>query len=305
MGAIRDRSTGEIYELEVECVIGRAPGCSLRVARPFVSGRHAKLFWDGGGWQLRDLVSRNGTFVDDQRLGPGSCRRLGPGSRIGVGVATSGWDLVDESPPGVLVNSLSEGHQVVVKDGILAIPSCDDPGAMVYRDADGRWVLEKANHSITPISSMQIFELGSGVWRFSCPPDPPQDRNATDSAPARLAQIQLHFLVPPRQEPPQLRLMNGRQTIEVVDCHRLLLTLARKRLADAAAGLSEAALGWTSEDELASEARRWGIALNTEICRIRRQFGRTDVLDPGSIVVRRPRLRHLRIGTGRIVISTI
>jgi hypothetical protein len=302
VGAIKDLLTGEVYHLEREYLIGRAPGCSLCILWSFVSAQHAKLLWGDGCWQVRDLASRNGTFVDERRLPPGSCRPLLRGARIAFGKPASPWELVDESPPDVLVTSLATVRQVVARNGIVAVPSCDDPRAMLYRNGDGRWVLEKPNESITPISAMQTFELGTDVWRFSCPPAAADDgRDAT-----RLAHVQLNLLVSARDEPLQIQVMYGDRTIdlEVAECDRLLLVLARRRLLDAARGVRAAAGGWIYEEDFASEETLRGRSLNSEICRIREQFGRTDVLDPGTIVVRRPRMRQLRIGIDRIAIST-
>jgi hypothetical protein len=305
VGAIKDLLTGDVYHLEVEYLIGRAPGCSLRLLRSFVSAQHARLSWGDGGWQVRDLISRNGTFVDEQRLPPGSSRPLLRGARIAFGTTASRWELVDESPPDVLATSLAAPRQVVARHGLMAIPSCDDPRAMLYRNSDGRWVVEKPNESITPISAMQTFELGAEAWRFSCPPEA-TDGPATDGLSTRLAHIQLNFLVSSRDEPLQVQVAYGNRTIdlEVADCDRLLLALARRRMLDAAQGIGEAAGGWVYEDELAAEPAPRGRGLNADICRIRQQFSRTEVLDPGTIVARRPRTRQLRIGTERIAIST-
>jgi hypothetical protein len=300
-----DLVTGEVHFLEVEYLIGRAPGCSLRLSRTFVSAQHARLSWEGGCWLLRDLISRNGTYVDEHRLPPGSCRPLLRGTRIAFGAATSRWELVDASPPDVLVTSLAAERQVVARHGILAIPSCDDPRAMLYRNSDGRWVVEKPNESITPIAAMQTFALGDDAWRFSCPPEAARGADAADAA-IRMAHVQLNFLVSPHEEPLQVQIAYENRTIdlEIADCDRLLLALARRRLLDSAQGLGAAAGGWVDEEELAAELTLRGLDLNADICRIRRQFGPAEVLDPASIVARRPRTRQLRIGTERIAIST-
>jgi hypothetical protein len=306
VGAIKDLLTGEVFHLEVEYLIGRAAGCSLRVLRSFVSAQHAKVLWCDGGWQVRDLISLNGTFVDQDRLPPGGSRPLLRGAQIAFGSTASPWELVDESPPDVLVTSLTAAQQVVGRRGIVAIPSCDDPRAMLYRNSDGRWVLEKPHQSITPISAMQTFELDADAWRFSCPPDAADDDAGGSRHSTRLAHVQLNLLVSPRDEALQVQVTYGNQTIDlgVADCDRLLLALARRRLLDAVRGLSDAAGGWMYEEELAAQRMPSELSLNAEICRIRREFSRVEVLDPGTIVARRPRTRQLRIGTDRIAIST-
>lgn len=48
--------------------IGRAPGAGLRLDHPSVSRTHAEIGCDGGHWQLRDLGSKNGSFLDGIRV---------------------------------------------------------------------------------------------------------------------------------------------------------------------------------------------------------------------------------------------
>lgn len=48
--------------------IGRAEGCGLRIDHPSISRAHAQLQPVGDGWCLRDLDSKNGSFLDGRRL---------------------------------------------------------------------------------------------------------------------------------------------------------------------------------------------------------------------------------------------
>lgn len=67
-------------------LVGRDPEAHLRLdpeADRGASKRHAELRWEEGAWTLRDLGSRNGTFVNDDRVeGP---VRLAPGDVIRFG----------------------------------------------------------------------------------------------------------------------------------------------------------------------------------------------------------------------------
>ncbi len=66
-----------------EHVLGRDPDVDFFLAFPGVSRRHALLNVSAGRATINDLGSKNGTFVDDQRVeGP---RSLGDGDIIGVG----------------------------------------------------------------------------------------------------------------------------------------------------------------------------------------------------------------------------
>jgi len=48
--------------------VGRGEDCGLRIVHPSVSRLHAELHYRRGGWQLRDLGSKNGSYVEGQRL---------------------------------------------------------------------------------------------------------------------------------------------------------------------------------------------------------------------------------------------
>ena len=48
--------------------IGRAADAALRLDHPSVSRAHAELAFDGAHWELRDLDSKNGSFVDGIRV---------------------------------------------------------------------------------------------------------------------------------------------------------------------------------------------------------------------------------------------
>lgn len=59
--------------------IGRAPECEVRIDDPEVSRRHTRLLQ---GVIVVDLGSRNGTWIEQQRIGEAT--RL-PGARFSIG----------------------------------------------------------------------------------------------------------------------------------------------------------------------------------------------------------------------------
>ncbi len=57
------------YELtEGQMLLGRLMGSSIEVTRPGVSGRHAIIHGRNGEFELEDIGSRNGTFVNQERI---------------------------------------------------------------------------------------------------------------------------------------------------------------------------------------------------------------------------------------------
>jgi hypothetical protein len=89
------------------------------------------------------------------------------------------------------------------------------------------------------------------------------------------------------------------------DRNFLLLTLARRRLVDAAEGVSDAACGWVYQEDLEHDPAMATQQLNVDVFRLRKQFAGLGVTDAANVVERRPRTRQLRIGTGRLAISEI
>ena len=63
--------------------IGRAPTNQIVIKDERCSRSHAELFMSDGRWTLRDLDSRNGTAVGDQRLAGDWALRPGDVIRIG------------------------------------------------------------------------------------------------------------------------------------------------------------------------------------------------------------------------------
>src|SRR4051812_42398476 len=93
MGRLTDTTRGVHLRLPAQTLIGRGRTCHVRIDAPYVSTEHAALRWTGEGWELRDLASRNGTFVGDHRLDIGQRVRIAPGVPIRFGRSTEIWLL--------------------------------------------------------------------------------------------------------------------------------------------------------------------------------------------------------------------
>ena len=52
-----------------EIRIGRAPNSDFVIEDDYVSSQHARIQRNDEGWQIQDLNSTNGTYVDGQRIG--------------------------------------------------------------------------------------------------------------------------------------------------------------------------------------------------------------------------------------------
>jgi pSer/pThr/pTyr-binding forkhead associated (FHA) protein len=87
---------GEMAVRTPECSIGRSHECDLRLACPMVSRRHCELIVRGQELTVRDLNSRNGTFVNGLRV-TGE-RRLLSGDELEMGMSL--WRIEIDSQTG-------------------------------------------------------------------------------------------------------------------------------------------------------------------------------------------------------------
>ena len=68
--AITGPAMGRRYDLELaQYVLGRHPECDIVLESGSVSRQHAKDVRAGTSYQLEDLKSRNGTFINGRLIG--------------------------------------------------------------------------------------------------------------------------------------------------------------------------------------------------------------------------------------------
>ncbi|MFI6579107.1 FHA domain-containing protein [Nocardiopsis sp. NPDC050513] len=64
-------------------LIGRAPDSTLVITDDYASGRHARVYSEGGRWFVEDLNSTNGTYLGQQKLNRPQPITVGQPIRIG------------------------------------------------------------------------------------------------------------------------------------------------------------------------------------------------------------------------------
>jgi predicted component of type VI protein secretion system len=109
-GALRGRR----YPLDPERAfsIGRSPSTDLQVDDPNVSRVHCRIQFHERRWEIQDLKSSNGTFVNGHRverqpLAFGDRIRLG-GLEIEFVAAREDWDSPDVTAPGTQLRMVAE-----------------------------------------------------------------------------------------------------------------------------------------------------------------------------------------------------
>ena len=61
-------ASGKMFKLHPSMTIGRAPVCEIRLEDDGLSRTHARIRCEGGDASIEDLQSRNGTFVNGERI---------------------------------------------------------------------------------------------------------------------------------------------------------------------------------------------------------------------------------------------
>ena len=78
-----DGPVGRVVPLDRPLLIGRRPDCNVILQDDAVSGHHARVTWDTDGWQVEDLESTNGTYVNVRRVSRPTKLKSGDALRIG------------------------------------------------------------------------------------------------------------------------------------------------------------------------------------------------------------------------------
>jgi pSer/pThr/pTyr-binding forkhead associated (FHA) protein len=107
---------GAMLELtRVDVLIGRHSDADVRLPLPDVSRRHCRFLWLDGRWQVLDLHSLNGVFVNDE---PVQQATLQAGDRVRIGGFTFRVELAAAVP---------ETREGVLRDLLRSLPAPGNP----------------------------------------------------------------------------------------------------------------------------------------------------------------------------------
>ncbi len=276
---------------------GRSRAAALQLHGPEVSGQHAIIAWHDGRWTVRDVGSRNGTVVGGALLGVGDVHVLAVGDQVAFGDAECVYGVRSVGPPvpaAVNGTTLIEGD-----DGILAIPSADDPQVLVTQDELGRW-----RSSVDE----RILDDGDDVvhdgitWRVQLPETLERTR---DVAHRHSLRPRLDFRVSSDEEYVELTVNAGSgPTVLRPRAHQyVLLILARARLADAAADVPSAECGWLYTADLVRMLGGTRNQLYVSLHRARKELEGHGMA--GSLLIeRRSTSQQIRIGLDELSVES-
>jgi len=307
MGSITELNSGRQYVLAACHVVGRDNSALLQVSDSSISLQHACLRWTGRYWAVKDLGSTNGTYVDGKGLAPGVLTTIHRSAQLRFARDRSVWVLSDDSPPQLMMISTQTGVASYWRDGMIAIPTADEPTGLVYQDSAGGWILEK-DGEVQSIDEGRRIEIFGSEWMLCNSSLPPPTSFVSETGANKpLENVVLRFRVSRDEEHVELVALDGSRTTDfsMRSHHYMLLTLARVRLEDEKRGEQRGSVGWIAQEDLLRKLRTTPDRLNVDVFRARKQFASAGFFPPAGIVERRSDSRQLRIGTGSIQVEVV
>ena len=291
--------SGERRTIPPRLLIGRSPACGLKLDERHVSGEHATIAWTGHDWEVRDLGSRNGTFVDGVRIESGQNVRLLTGTKLAFGDLRTAWTIADNVEPSIMAVHHKTRQFAAGQNDLLVLPKIECPEVSIYADSVGRWWMDDGTGSAECVQDQETITTSEGDWTVLLPSVP----EGTPIIDGQLPFDALEFRFEVSRCEERVRMTVSAYGIEKQLSERehgyLILTLARARQEDA--GLPVDQRGWRSKDVLERKLRLDGNALNVGIHRARQQLSEAGIQGAAGLVEVRPRQR--RLGTDRFTIG--
>ncbi|MCB9543496.1 MAG: FHA domain-containing protein [bacterium] len=278
--------TGREVALRARTTFGRDTGNDVALDEPRASAQHAVMQWSDGQWTVRDLASRNGTWVQEQRIDPGEDIPLALGHSVAFGDPRRRWWLMSADPPAIFAESLARPVRVDAIDGVLGLPSNDDPRVIVYA-GDRGWLIEDTDGT-RPTHDRAVVVVADTPWRLALPA-------ALDGTAALgFDGSGVRVLVTGSFERPRVDVQraDGWQTLRAASCDRLLWLLTHEREDDDTRPAHDPDRGLTHVDLV---ARALGIdprTVDVYVHRLRHRLGAHGVHD---LIERRAGVGQLRL----------
>jgi hypothetical protein len=304
MGMLVHTETGQTRMLAERTMVGRASSCDIRLSATEVSSDHAALRWAQGQWMVVDLCSRNGTWVDGNRLSNAGSASLLPNSLLCFASPTEAWTLASDAPPQPFVRGGDRDIEIV--DGLLALPSADEPLLTIGLASDGTWFVED-DDGRRPTEDRDLHTLAGNRWRLYLPSHVPLTAVGTrTTSPIVDAQLVIRHDQTEEHVTAELVPQSGPPIDLGARAHHvLLLELARARLDDRKRGIDPAEEGWIHREELSERLKLDVTHVNIMIHRLRRQLAELGIADGPNMIQRRARSGLLRLGPSQVQVGRL
>ena len=136
------------------CILGANPTADVFVDSPYVSRMHAQIVQEGKSFRIRDLDSKNGTFVNGIRL-------------QGEGHVLRGGDRIELAEGQVLLRFQSRGSTVTLPK----TPGVEGKELVVDSKSREVWVLGKKLDAPLSRKEFDVLNLLYGKSREACSKD--------------------------------------------------------------------------------------------------------------------------------------
>ncbi|OUS24540.1 hypothetical protein A9Q99_24400 [Gammaproteobacteria bacterium 45_16_T64] len=237
------------------------------------SRSHAMIAWDGDEWTLLDS-STNGTFVNEVRVASRAEKRLYQDDVINFGgYNKESWKIIDIAAPRNILLPVTSGLLPIFVDDIVVLPSEENPDITIYMAMDGGWVCE-SEAGLSAIKSGDLVGTQDCVWRFHEGLSSVKTKSVEVGISASSTHVQSVFDVSQNEEHVSLTIKiddqekNFGQRIP----HYLILLLARKRIADQAAGIDDREQGWIRKELLSRMSGLDENYINIQVYRFRKSL---------------------------------
>lgn len=138
MSAVPADSYSRDAVIQESWLIGSATSCNLRVDDNSVSGQHCRLTRYAHGFEIEDLASANGTFIDGVRLAPRQPHPVSPTQRVTLGRVPLPWP--GQQPRVIRIGRAPDA------DVVLDFPMISWEHARIV-PVNGQWAIEDLGSS--------------------------------------------------------------------------------------------------------------------------------------------------------------
>ena len=305
MGTLLHLPSRRVVTLSSRLVVGRSRRSDLHITNRRVSAEHAILAWSGVTWELRDLGSTNGTFVDGKPLAVGIRVRLRRNNLLSFGDAEDAWRLVSDTPPLPAAVACATGEPIEAEGPLLALPSAQDPVVTVFWERTG-WVVEHDGRRRV-LRETTTVDVDGEQYEIQLPEAVAGTLAGEEDEPDQEEPLQgLEFIF---ERHPTVGVgmdaigRTGRLSLRPRAHHGTMLHLARRREADLEAGVDAAEAGWLPFDQTARDLGIDPKTLNVHIYRVRQELAQNGICGANAVVERRPVSRELRFGGVKVDIK--
>lgn len=288
MGRLTMDGGREVW-LHVEHTIGRHRDSELVLAADDVSRHHAVIRWHGERWVLKDLGSRNGSFIEGGRLPSGGERGLRLGDRVSIG-SSEHMVVACLAPPEPMARA-EDGALQVGHGSVLGLPDAAEPSVQIVRRGEG-WALD-GPRGIREVVDGESVQVDGASWQLHLP----AILQGTWTASALESPV-LTFEVSQDEEHVRVVFTRAGETVQLGSRvhHYTLLQLARQRVRDAADGVSPPEQGWLAQVDLERMLRLDRNVVYQHLYRARRELAGPLSGTDTELIERRHDAGQLRIG---------